>query len=123
MQQTITAHHKLYPWTSIMASPFSCDPTGTLDCSAALELLKATYSNVMTVHIPKGTFRIAKNLTIPEGIKLVFEMGASFIIATKMTLTINGPIDLSNQTTCFSVEGTGAVAYGTTCRKISYVTV
>ena len=78
---TTTEHHKLYPYTSIMASPYSGDPTGVLDCAAAIESIKANQSNLGTIYIPRGTFKIATNLTIPVGMSLEFATGASFNIS------------------------------------------
>jgi hypothetical protein len=73
---TITVQARTYPWTSIMAAPYSCDPTGVSDCAAALETLKSDHGDIGTIHIPKGTFRIATDLTIPSGMTLVLEAGA-----------------------------------------------
>ncbi len=102
---TTTEHHKLCPNTSIMASPYSCDNTGALDCAAAIESIKANQSNVGTIVIPKGVFKIATNLTIPIGMTLHFESGGYFSISTGKTLTINGYIDSGPQQ-IFSGAGT-----------------
>ncbi len=111
---TTTEHHKLCPNTSIMASPYSCDNTGTLDCAAAIESIKANQSNVGTIVIPKGVFKIATNLTIPIGMTLHFESGGYFTISTGKTLTINGYIDSGPQQ-IFS--GAGSVSLGSLVSK------
>jgi len=94
-----------------MASPYSCDPTGVIDCAASIESIKANQSNVGTVFIPRGTFSIVTNLTIPVGMKLRFEAGATFAIATAVTLTINGTLD-AGPYQIFSCTGTGKVVFG-----------
>jgi hypothetical protein len=114
MYQTETLHHKQYPHTSLMASPFNGDPTGTLDCSAAIEEIKATYSEVITMHVPKGTFRIEENLTIPSTMCIHWEAGSYFIIADEVTLTINAVI-CGCGGTHFIFEGSGKVVFGTLC--------
>ena len=90
---TVTQHPKTFPYTSIMASPYSCDRTGALDCAASIEQLKVSLSNVGTIHIPKGTFKIGTNLTIPIGILLRFEAGAKLFVSAGVTLTIDGMIE------------------------------
>jgi len=88
--QTVTVHHKKYPWTSVMASPYNCDNTGTLDCSAKLENLKAYLSNVGEIFFPEGTYLISDNLTIPAGM-IIRGPKAVINIAAGKTLTLNGP--------------------------------
>lgn len=85
---TVTHHHKRFPHTSIMASPYSCDPTGVVSCTAKISQLLADISNIGTIHIPKGTFLIGTNLTIPSTVRLHFEAGATFSISAGVTLTI-----------------------------------
>lgn len=109
---TTTEHHKVYPYTSIMASPYSGDPTGTADCSAAFESIKANQSNTGTIFIPKGTFRIGTNLTIPTGVTLDFAAGATISIDAGTTLTISGPILAPSGQYCFT--GSGILTPGTT---------
>ncbi len=116
---TTTEHPRVYPWTSIMASPYSCDPTGTLDCASAIEQLKAYQANTGTIHIPKGTFSIATSLTIPIGMALRFEAGSKFIVATGKTLTINGSLEAGFHQ-IFSCVGTGKVVFGAESNKIVY---
>ncbi len=88
--QTVTVHHKKYPWTSVMASPYNCDNTGTLDCSAKLENLKAYLSNVGEIFFPEGTYLISGDLTIPAGM-IIRGPKAVINIAAGKTLTLNGP--------------------------------
>ena len=109
---TTTEHHKLYPYTSVMASPYSCDNTGVVDCAASVELIKANQSNTGTIHIPKGTFKIGTNLTIPAGMRLHFESGAYFSIANGVVLTINGAVSGDDDHQVFTLVGTGSVVLG-----------
>ncbi len=102
---TTTHHPKVYPYTSIMASPYSCDPTGATNCAAAIEALKANQSSIGTIYIPHGTFKIATNLTIPSGMALLFEKGGSFAVSAGVTLTITGYI-LAGPFQIFSGAGT-----------------
>ena len=88
--QTVTVHHKKYPWTSVMASPYSCDNTGILNCAAKLEDLKAYLSNVGEIFFPEGTYLISDNLTIPTGM-IIRGPKAVINIAAGKTLTLNGP--------------------------------
>lgn len=105
---TVTQHHKVYPWTSVMASPYSCDNTGTNDCAAAIEQLKTNQSNAGTIYVPAGTFKIGTNLTIPSGMTLKVAQGGILSIQTGVTLTINGPIEAGDYQ-IFTLNGTGAV--------------
>lgn len=109
---TTTEHHKNYPFTSIMASPYSGDPTGVVDCTAGIEAIKANQSNIGTIFIPRGTFLIATNLTIPSGMTLEFAAGASFSISAGVTLTLPGTIIAPDGQICFS--GAGVLSLGTT---------
>lgn len=108
---TTTEHHKLYPYTSVMASPYSCDPTGVVDIAASIEQIKANQSNVGDIYFPHGTWKLATNLTIPAGIRLVFERGAIISIATGVTLTINGTVS-AGPYQIFTCSGTGSVVFG-----------
>lgn len=129
--QTVTQHSKLYPYTSIMASPYSCDPTGVIDIAAAIEQIKANQSNVGTIYFPHGAWRLSTALTIPSGMSVVLEAGA--IISVSANLTINGRLittqgGLLNVATgititingcfeaglyqVFSCTGTGKVVFG-----------
>ena len=107
---TTTEHHKLYPYTSIMASPYSCDPTGATDIAAAIESIKSNQSNVGTIYIPHGTFKVATNLTIPATMSVIRESGARLSIATGVTLTWNcgAPIGADGEQ-LFILNGTGTV--------------
>ena len=109
---TTTEHHKLYPYTSIMASPYSGDPTGVIDCAAAIESIKANQSNLGTIYIPAGTFRIGTNLTIPAGMTLNFAAAAYFSIDAGIILTLPGPIVAPDGQNCFI--GSGVLSLGTT---------
>jgi hypothetical protein len=108
---TTTEHHKVYPHTSLMASPYSGDPTGTIDCAAALESIKANQSNTGTINIPKGIFKISTSVTIPIGMRLQFESGSSFSIDAGKILTIQCPIVSYPSENHFS--GAGSVSIGT----------
>lgn len=139
---TKTYHAKTYPWTSIMAAPYSCDPTGVTNCAAAIESLKTNQANVGTIHVPKGTFKIATDLTIPVGMTLTMEAGAvisivkdgaiatdvtilgildctrggSFTIAADCTLTLTGIIE-AGPVSLFSGAGTVSIGAAT---KLQY---
>lgn len=73
-----------------MASPYNCDNTGTLNCAAKLEDLKAYLSNVGEVFFPEGTYLISDDLSIPAGI-IIRGPKAVINIASGKTLTLNGP--------------------------------
>ncbi len=109
---TTTEHHKLYPVTSIMSSPYACDPTGVLDIAPAIELIKANQSNIGTILVPKGTFLVSTNLTIPATMVLQFESGGSFSTAIDVTLAVNGTIRAPTEQ-IFSGAGTVNIS-GTT---------
>ena len=110
---TITEHHKLYPNTSVMASPYSCDNTGTLDIAASIELIKANQSNIGTIYFPHGTYKLSTNLTIPIGMSIEREAGAIISIDAGITLTIGCPIT-GPDTQLFS--GSGSVIFQSTFR-------
>lgn len=107
---TTTEHHKRYPYTSAMASPYSCDNTGVLDIAASIELIKANQSNVGTIYFPHGTYKLATNLTIPAGIRIEREAGAKISIATGVVLTFNGDLQETGET-FFVLNGTAVVDF------------
>lgn len=109
---TTTEHHKLYPYTSVMASPYSCDNTGSIDIAAAIEQIKANQSNVGTIYFPQGTYKLSTNLTIPVGMVLSWDANAKISITTGVTLTINGTLD-AGLYQIFNCTGTGQVTFGT----------
>ena len=113
---TTTEHHKLYPYTSIMASPYSCDPTGVVDIAASIESLKANQSNVGTIYFPHGTYKLATNLTIPSGMEIVREAGSTISIATGVTLTIGCSIS-GPESQFFLQTGTAAVVFQSTFKQ------
>lgn len=114
---TTTEHYKVYPYTSIMGSPYSCDPTGVIDCAASIESIKANQSNTGTISIPKGTFKISTNITIPIGMRLQFESGSSFSIDAGKILTIQCPVVSYGLENHFS--GAGSVSIGTSFSALS----
>jgi hypothetical protein len=97
-----------------MASPYSCDPTGTIDCAAAIEQIKANQSNVGTIYFPHGTWRIATNLTIPNGMHIVGEKGANIVYSA--VLTISGTID---DVVTFTKSGSGTLSFGSNIDKVN----
>ena len=107
---TTTEHHKLYPYTSVMASPYSCDNTGVLDIAASIELIKANQSNKGTIYFPHGTYKLATNLTIPAGIRIEREAGAKISIATGVVLTYNGDLQETGES-FFTLNGTAVVDF------------
>jgi len=106
---TTTTHSKLYPKTSVLASPYNCDNTGTLDCSAAIEQIKANQVNIGTIYFPHGTYRISSNLTIPDTMCIEREAGAIFSVDAGKVLTINAQI-IGCPGQLFS--GSGSVVFG-----------
>lgn len=105
--QTKTHHTKLYPYTSVMASPYSCDPTGVIDIAAAIEQIKANQSNIGTIYFPHGTWKVATNLTIPSTMHLAAEKGANLVYSA--TLTLNCTID---ENINFTASGSGTLVIG-----------
>jgi hypothetical protein len=89
---TVTQHPKGYPFTSVMASPFSADNTGATDVYAAFMACFAYLSNSGTVLIPKGTYKLSQNMTVSTGISLIFMSGAQIQVAAGKALTIDGTI-------------------------------
>ncbi len=63
-----------------------------------------------TLHIPRGIYSIASNLTIPANITLAPESGAILSVATGVTLTISGPFE-AGLYQVFSCPGTSAVDF------------
>jgi hypothetical protein len=110
---TVQEHHKRYPDTSIMASPYSCDPTGVTDIAAAIEQLKSDQSSTGTVVVPKGTYKVATNLTLPVGMLFRFESAASFAVADGVTLTVNCSLEYPEGASPFTASGTGIITIGT----------
>jgi hypothetical protein len=108
---TVTVHHKKYPHTSVMCSPYLCDNTGTLDCAADLEDLKAYLSNVGEIFFPEGTYLISANLVIPVGMVLRGPK-AILSVAAGCTLTINSA--LLDDAPSFVTAATGAVVFAAT---------
>ena len=107
---TTTEHHKLYPYTSVKAAPYSCDNTGVLDIAASIELIKANQSSVGTIYFPHGTYKLATNLTIPAGVRIEREAGAKISIATGVVLTFNGDLQETGEP-FFTLNGTAVVDF------------
>jgi hypothetical protein len=125
---TVTEHHKRYPFTDVMSSPYSCDPTGVLDCASAIESIKANESNAGGLFFSYGSYLIDTALTIPSGMSVTSNApvsilveanltisgrlntlnGLTFTTATTATLTINGTIQAGDEQIFF---GTGAINY------------
>lgn len=113
--RTVTEHHKVYPWTDVMASPYNCDNAGTLDCAAAIESIKAYQSNEGVLYFPQGTYLIADDLVIPVGMEVICH--GIFSVATGKTLTINGPFEAE----IYQVfSGAGTVVFGAGAIKEAY---
>jgi hypothetical protein len=73
------------------------------------DALTAIGSTNATLHVPKGTYTIAADLTVPITLALRVEKGAEFSVAAGKTLTINGPLE-AGAYQIFS--GSGAVVIG-----------
>jgi hypothetical protein len=93
-----------------MASPYSCDNTGSVDIAAAIEELKANQSNVGTIYFPHGTYKLATNLTIPVGMRIEREAGAVLSIFTGVVLTFNGSLEETG-VSFFTLNGTAQVDF------------
>lgn len=106
---TVTSHPKLYPFTDVQTAPYNCDPTGVADIAAAIEDIKSYQANTGTIYFPHGTYKLATNLTLPLGMTMNFERGASLTIATGITLTLNYEPTESWQ--IFNCVGTGKVVF------------
>lgn len=105
--RTDIEHHRLYPWTSLMAAPYSCDATGTNDCASSIEDIKTNQANVGTIYVPHGTFLVDTNLTIPAGMALKFEDGGIISVGAGKTLTIAG--DVRAVRSAFTIASGGSV--------------
>lgn len=66
---------------------------GTTDDLAAISNAITALSGSGDVRFPKGTYLISDDLTVADGIRLVFESGAKIKIADTKTLTINGSVE------------------------------
>lgn len=113
---TTTTHSKLYPCTSVQASPYSCDPTGVIDIAVAIEQIKANQSNAGTIYFPHGTYKLATNLTIPSGMTVEREAGSIISISTGITLTIGCSI-IGPDSQFFVQSGTAAVVFQSTFKQ------
>jgi hypothetical protein len=80
------------------------DPTGATDNHAAFVAAFAALSNVGTIQIPVGTYKINTNTTVPFGIVLVFTPGAVLYITTGHQFLINGGISAEDQANVFTYE-------------------
>ncbi|GFN31947.1 hypothetical protein PCURB6_22070 [Paenibacillus curdlanolyticus] len=83
------------------------DPTGAADSSDAL--LAALADDSDAVYIPKGTYLINQNVTVPRYEKLVFDRNARFKIANGITFTVNGAISVHESDWIFDVSSGGKV--------------
>lgn len=83
------------------------DPNYGSTLQAAITAIGATPA---ILRVPAGTHSVAADLSIPANITLRAERGASFAIATAVTLTINGGLD-AGPYPIFSCTGTGKVQF------------
>jgi hypothetical protein len=110
---TVTQHPKGYPFTSVMAAPFDADNTGVLDASSAFAEVFVYLSNSGTVWVPKGTYKIDENVTVPAGITLFVSAGVTFTIAIDKVFSIAGYLIAPPDIT-FGGSGTYTIAAGHT---------
>lgn len=61
------------------------------------------------LYLPKGSYLIGSNLTIPTGVALRFHAGAKLIIPNGVTVTLNNPELLAGRQQIFQCTGTGVV--------------
>ena len=80
------------------------DPTGIADSSPAFNAAFAAISSVGTIVIPTGTYKIATDLTVPVGINLFFEPGASLYISSGIQITIDGTVEALDKAFIFNYQ-------------------
>jgi hypothetical protein len=85
------------------------DPKVGSTLPAAVSYLGST---VCTLRVPRGTYSLTADLTVPANITLAPERGAVFNIATGITLTLNGGLVAASNQQVFSCVGTGKVKFG-----------
>lgn len=84
------------------------DPTGAADSSTALiSVIDDDYDAVWN---PKGIYLIAKDVTVPEYEKLIFDRNARYIIAKGVTLTLNCAIEAHESDWIFDLSLGGMIA-------------
>src|SRR5574343_732945 len=88
---TTTQKFKRRPWTDVTASPYNCDDTGATDIASGIEQLKSDQSNVGTIRFTAGTYKLSTNLTIPSGMLIEMDAGATFSVDSGKVLTIQCP--------------------------------
>lgn len=71
------------------------------------------------LHLPRGTYSITSNLTIPTNISLIIERGAVVSIADATTVTIRASFDVGLYQV-FSCTGTGRVVFSSGAIKEIY---
>lgn len=70
-----------------------------------------------TVYFPPGTYKTTADITVAAGTNLRFENGASIVVATGKTLTINGLVQ-AGPYKIFSCSGTGKVIITGVVREV-----
>jgi hypothetical protein len=66
-------------------------------------------SSVALLRVPRGTWNIGANLTLPTNITLKVEQGATLSIADGKTLTVNGGFEAPLSPGVFALNGSGKV--------------
>jgi len=73
------------------------------------EAVSAVGSTVCTLHVPKGSWPVVSNTTIPTTLSLHIERGGVLAVSSGVTLTINGTVNYSSNQ-IFS--GAGTITFG-----------
>ena len=99
-----TVHDVTYPGTPNDAG-YGATGDGVTDDEPAFTLAIAALSAGDTLYIPRGTYKLSDDVTVPAGNACVFESGAKVSIDTGKTFTVNGTL-ISDLHQIFSGAGT-----------------
>ncbi|MBR7092322.1 MAG: right-handed parallel beta-helix repeat-containing protein [Clostridia bacterium] len=81
----------------------------TNDYNAVLSAVsaKSTLENGGTVYFPNGVYRLSSSMTVPANVELLFADGASLLLDSGVTLTLNGSVNAGDHAV---FTGSGTVA-------------
>jgi hypothetical protein len=84
---------------------------GVADDSSAFDRAVAAASAGDTIYVPRGTYKLSDNVTIPSGMEVEFESGACLSIDTGKVFTVNGTLK-AGLYQIFDGAGTASLADG-----------